>query len=305
MCGCNSVGNGRKNLNEKLTVEHLTHIYGQNTPFEKIALEDVSSSVSAGELVGVICHTGSGQSTLMSRLNGLLKPTAGRILLDGEDIWAKPKEIRQIRFRVGLVFQYPEYQLFEDTVEKDISFGPLNCGLKSDDIRERVYEAMHFVGLSTDLCGISPFDLSGGQKRRVAIASVIAMRPEVLVLDEPTAGLDPRSCHELLCQINEYRRETGCTVLLVTHNMDEIAREADRILVLNQGRTALYGPPSDIFSNAEELEAMGLSLPVVTTLFRRLHAAGLDVDPSIHTLDDAKCALLALYKEAKGGSNAG
>ena len=281
----------------KISVQHLTHIYGANTPFVHTALQDVSFAVAPGELIGVIGHTGSGKSTLISHLNGLLKPTEGQILLDDKDIWAKPKEIRSVRFRVGLVFQYPEYQLFEDTVEKDIAYGPKNRGLSPDEICLRAEEAMRFVGLPRELAQVSPFELSGGQKRRVAIAGVMAMRPEVLILDEPTAGLDPRGCRDLLHSIEEYRAETGCTVLLVSHNMDEIARIADRVLVMRQGTVAAFDTPKAVFSSPELIENAGLRLPSVTKVMHGLRQAGLPLDASICTCEDAANAILALARE--------
>ena len=283
-------------MNAKLTVENLCHVYGENTPFRLAALDDVSFSVAPGELIGIIGHTGSGKSTLISHMNGLMKPTSGRILLDGADIWADPKRIRDIRFRVGLVFQYPEHQLFEDTVCRDIAFGPTNMGLDEAEVRERVNEAMEFVGLGPEYRERSPFELSGGQKRRVAIAGVIAMRPEVLILDELTAGLDPRGCQELLGQICEFRRRTGCTVLLVSHSMDEVAEVADRILVMNHGHVEMFDTPGKVFAESERIEAIGLTVPAVTKVFRLLADRGLPVDPSIFRREDALRALLALRK---------
>ena len=244
-----------------IRVEHLTHTYSQGTPFQRNAVEDMSLDVMRGEFLGIIGHTGSGKSTLIQHLNGLLKPTEGRICLAGEDIWAKPKEIRKVRFRVGLVFQYPEYQLFEETAFEDIAFGPKNMGLDEKEIDRRVRSAAAFVGLEEDLLHRSPFELSGGQKRRVAIAGVIAMEPEVLILDEPTAGLDPNGREKILGQIRAYHRARGNTVILVSHSMEEIARNVDRIAVLHSAHIFMDGTPEQVFARAEELTAIGLDVP--------------------------------------------
>ena len=241
-----------------IETKNLTYIYGQGTPFEKVAVEDVSLSIEKGEFIGVIGHTGSGKSTLIQTLNGLIRPTSGQVLLDGRDIWQEPKKIRSVRFRVGMVFQYPEYQLFEETVIKDIMFGPKNMGLSEGEARERAYEAARFTGLKEELLTKSPFELSGGEKRRAAIAGVIAMDPEVLILDEPTAGLDPRGRDVLLAQIGQYHRERGNTVLLVSHSMEDIGRTADRLLVMSGGHKQYLAPTKEVFSHGEELEGMGL-----------------------------------------------
>lgn len=283
-----------------LQVKNLNHIYSIGTPFEHQALKDVSFQVERGEFIGVIGHTGSGKSTLMQQLNGLLKPTSGQVLLDGVDIWSDKKLTRQARFRVGLVFQYPEYQLFEETVYKDIAFGPRNMGLSKDEIDRRVREAADFVGLTEEQLNVSPFELSGGQKRRVAIAGVIAMEPEVLILDEPTAGLDPEGRAEILGNIDRYRREMNATIMMVSHSMEDVARMTDRLLVLCGSRIAMDGTPADVFARAEELVEMGLNIPQVTQVFLSLKKMGVDVD-NVYTMDQAVEAL----KRLKGGiSNA-
>ena len=279
-----------------LQVNHLNYIYSVGTPFEHKALDDVSFSLHRGEFVGIIGHTGSGKSTLMQHLNGLLKPTSGEILLDGKNIWSDKALTRQARFRVGLVFQYPEYQLFEETVYKDIAFGPKNMGLKSDEIDRRVREAAGFVGLTEEQLNASPFDLSGGQKRRVAIAGVIAMEPEVLILDEPTAGLDPSGRAEILANIESYRKAKNATIMMVSHSMEDVARLTDRLLVLNGSKLAMDATPDEVFSRAQELLDMGLSIPQVTQVFLHLQRMGLDV-PSVYTLDQAIAAL----KKIRGG----
>lgn len=283
-----------------LQVKNLNHIYSIGTPFEHQALKDVSFQVERGEFIGVIGHTGSGKSTLMQQLNGLLKPTSGQVLLDGVDIWSDKKLTRQARFRVGLVFQYPEYQLFEETVYKDIAFGPKNMGLSKAEIDRRVREAADFVGLTEEQLNVSPFELSGGQKRRVAIAGVIAMEPEVLILDEPTAGLDPEGRAEILGNIDRYRREMNATIMMVSHSMEDVARMTDRLLVLCDSRIAMDGVPADVFARAEDLVEMGLNIPQVTQVFLRLKKMGVDVE-NVYTIDQAVEAL----KRLKGGvSNA-
>ena len=280
-----------------LQVQNLNYIYSIGTPFQHQALEDVSFCVRRGEFIGIIGHTGSGKSTLMQQLNGLLKPTSGTILLDGKDIWSDKKLTRQARFRVGLVFQYPEYQLFEETVYKDIAFGPKNMGLSADEIDRRVRDAAAIVGLTEAQLQVSPFDLSGGQKRRVAIAGVIAMEPEVLILDEPTAGLDPSGREEILKNIEDYRKKHNATVMMVSHSMDDVARLTERLLVLNGSRLAMDGTPEEVFARAEELVAMGLNIPQVTRVFLELKKLGLDVEP-VYTLQQAIDTLTAL----KGGA---
>ena len=280
-----------------LQVQNLNYIYSAGTPFEHQALHDVSFSVNRGEFIGIIGHTGSGKSTLMQQLNGLLKPTSGKILLDGKDIWSDKKLTRQARFRVGLVFQYPEYQLFEETVYKDIAFGPKNMGLKADEIDRRVREAAAIVGLTEAQLEVSPFDLSGGQKRRVAIAGVIAMEPEVLILDEPTAGLDPVGREEILKNIEDYRRKHNATIMMVSHSMDDVARLTDRLLVMNGSHLAMDGTPAEVFTRAEELVEMGLNIPQVTRVFLELKRLGLDVDP-VYTIEQA----VKVLKSIKGGA---
>lgn len=280
-----------------LEIKNLTYTYSIGTPFEHIALDNVSFQVNRGEFIGIIGHTGSGKSTLMQQLNGLLKPTSGTVLLDGQDIWSDKKLTRQARFRVGLVFQYPEYQLFEETVYKDIAFGPKNMGLSPEEIDRRVREAAGFVGLSQQQLEVSPFDLSGGQKRRVAIAGVIAMEPEVLILDEPTAGLDPVGRAEILGNIESYRRAKNATIMMVSHSMEDVARLTDRLLVMNGSKLVMDGTPAEVFTHAEELVDMGLSIPQVTQVFLHLRKMGLDVE-NVYTISQAVDAL----KWAKGGA---
>ena len=280
-----------------IRVENLTHTYSAGTPFERNAVEGMNIEVMPGEFLGIIGHTGSGKSTLIQHLNGLLKPTSGHVYLDGQDIWANPKEIRRVRFQVGLVFQYPEYQLFEETVYKDIAFGPGNMGLGKDEIDRRVRQAAAFVGLSEDLLDKSPFELSGGQKRRVAIAGVIAMEPKVLILDEPTAGLDPAGREKILSQIRAYHEEKGTTVILVSHSMEEIAQNVDRIVVLKGGKRYMDGTPREVFARAGELEAVGLDVPQVPKVAAELRRRGLPIDTAVYTVEELKSALLRL----KGG----
>ena len=269
-----------------LEVKNLNHIYSAGTPFEHIALRDVSFSVERGEFIGIIGHTGSGKSTLIQHLNGLLKPTSGSILLDGQDIWSDKKLTRQCRFRVGLVFQYPEYQLFEETVYKDIAFGPKNMGLDEKEIDRRVREAAGFVGLTQEQLKVSPFDLSGGQKRRVAIAGVIAMEPEILILDEPTAGLDPVGREAILQNIQDYRKAKNATIMMVSHSMSDVARLTQRLLVMNDSALAMDGSPEDVFKRADELLEMGLDIPDVTRLFLKLREMGAPVEP-VYTVQQA------------------
>lgn len=253
-----------------IRVEHLTYIYGEGMPDATTALDDISFEIEKGEFLGVIGPTGCGKSTLITHFNGLNRPTRGKLQIDGEDIWADPKKIRQYRFKVGLVFQYPEYQLFEETVRKDIGFGPRNMGLPDEEVAQRVVEAARFCGLDESVLDRSPFELSGGQKRRAAIAGVIAMRPEVLVLDEPAAGLDPEGREMILSQVKRYHRETGTTVVLVSHSMEDIAKYADRVLVLQAGKVAMLDTTANIFARAEELVSYGLSVPEVTKIFLKL-----------------------------------
>ena len=279
-----------------LEIKNLNYVYSIGTPFEHKALDNVSFSVNRGEFIGIIGHTGSGKSTLMQQLNGLLKPTSGSVLLDGKDIWSDKKLTRQARFRVGLVFQYPEYQLFEETVYKDIAFGPKNMGLKEEEIDRRVREAADFVGLTEEQLQVSPFDLSGGQKRRVAIAGVIAMEPEVLILDEPTAGLDPVGRADILGNIESYRKAKNATIMMVSHSMEDVARLTDRLLVMNGSKLAMDGTPAEVFTHAEELVEMGLNIPQVTQVFLGLKKLGLDV-ANVYTIDQA----VAELKRIKGG----
>ena len=276
-----------------LQVENLQHIYSVGTPFEHIALKDVSFSVEKGEFIGIIGHTGSGKSTLIQHLNGLLKPISGKVLLDGQDIWSDKALARACRFRVGLVFQYPEYQLFEETVYKDIAFGPKNMGLRPDEIDRRVREAAAFVGISPQQLEVSPFDLSGGQKRRVAIAGVIAMEPEVLILDEPTAGLDPEGREEILRNIEDYRKAKNATIIMVSHSMSDVARLTDRLLVMNGSHLAMDGTPEEVFANAQELLEIGLDIPEITEVFLHLRRMGLDV-PQVYTVEQAVQVLTRL-----------
>ena len=283
-----------------LQIEHLTHTYSAGTPFQRSAVEDMNLSVMDSEFLGIIGHTGSGKSTLIQHLNGLLKPTSGRILLQGKDIWAEPKKIRDVRFQVGLVFQYPEYQLFEETVYKDIAFGPKNMGLDEEDIDRRVRSAAAFVGLTEAMLDKSPFELSGGQKRRVAIAGVIAMEPKVLVLDEPTAGLDPRGRDDILARIQDYHRAKHASVVLVSHSMEEIARNVDRIVVLSDSHVFMEGTPRQVFTRADELEKVGLDIPQVTKVALALRRRGLPVDTAVYTVEALRDALLRL----KGGAGA-
>lgn len=280
-----------------LEVKNLTYIYSAGTPFEHKALDDISFSVERGEFIGIIGHTGSGKSTLMQQLNGLLKPTSGTVLLDGQDIWSDKKLTRQARFRVGLVFQYPEYQLFEETVYKDIAFGPKNMGLSAEEVDCRVREAAGFVGLTEQQLEVSPFDLSGGQKRRVAIAGVIAMEPEVLILDEPTAGLDPVGRSEILGNIQSYRKAKNATIMMVSHSMEDVARLTDRLLVMNGSKLAMDAPPAQVFIHAEELTQMGLNIPQVTQVFLELKKLGLDVK-NVYTIEQAAAEIRRL----KGGN---
>ena len=283
-----------------LQIQHLTHTYGIGTPFERSAIDDVSFEVREGELLGIIGHTGSGKSTLIQHLNGLLKPTSGDILLHGKSIWAEPKKIRSVRFHIGLVFQYPEYQLFEETVYKDIAFGPANMGKSGEALDHAVREAARLVGIRDDQLQRSPFELSGGQKRRVALAGVMAMEPEVLILDEPTAGLDPAGRDNLMANIRDYQRTKNRTVILVSHSMDEIARNADRILVLRRAKVLLQGTPGEVFSHAQELLSAGLDVPRVTRIAMKLRERGIPVDARTYTMDDLERQLKALAIERGG-----
>ena len=277
-----------------LDVQHITYTYAAGSPFEQHAVRDVSLQTVPGELLGIIGHTGSGKSTLVQHLNGLLRPTQGHILLDGRDIWEQPKKIRDIRFKVGIVFQYPEYQLFEDTIYKDIAFGPRNMGLNGEEIDRRVRRAAADVGLDESLLEKSPFDLSGGEKRRAAIAGVMAMEPEVLILDEPTAGLDPRGREQIITMIQNYRARRNTTVLLVSHSMEDIARLADRVLVMSHGQIAMLDTVDRVFARADELETMGLTVPAVTKVLLLLRRQGVDIATDVYTIEQAVERLLPL-----------
>ena len=279
-----------------LQTEKLCHIYSAGTPFEHGALVDVDFTAYRGEYLGIIGHTGSGKSTLIQHLNGLLKPTSGRVLLEGQDIWENKQRTVETRFKVGLVFQYPEYQLFEETVYKDIAFGPKNMKLEEAEVDRRVRQAAAFVGLTDAQLEKSPFELSGGQKRRVAIAGVIAMEPSVLILDEPTAGLDPVGVESILQNIHDYHEAKNATVILVSHSMEEVARSVDRLVVVNDARIPLQGTPREVFAHGAELEAMGLGVPQVTRVFHRLKALGADIDPSVYTMEQARNAVLDALK---------
>ena len=287
-------------MNEIIRIENLTHTYGEGTPFRRSAVENLSLDIYRGEFLGLIGHTGSGKSTLIQHLNGLLKPTGGRVLLDGEDIWADPKKIRSVRFRVGLVFQYPEYQLFEETVYRDIAFGPTNQGKTGEELDRCVREAARLVGIRDDQLDKSPFELSGGQKRRVALAGVMAMDPQVLVLDEPTAGLDPAGRENLMANIRDYHRNKKRTIILVSHSMDEIARNVDRILVLKSAHVLMSGTPAEVFARAEELLSAGLDVPQVTRIAMRLREQGLAIDPAVYTVEALERELLALRRGETG-----
>ena len=283
-----------------IQVKNLTHTYGAGTPFQRSAVDHMSFDVNEGEFLGIIGHTGSGKSTLIQHLNGLLQPTEGQILLRGRDIWAEPKKIRDVRFKVGLVFQYPEYQLFEETVYKDIAFGPANQGKTGDELDRAVREAARLVGIRDEQLEKSPFELSGGQKRRVALAGVLAMEPEVLVLDEPTAGLDPAGRENLMANIRDYHRNKGKTIILVSHSMDEIAQNVDRILVLKSAHVLMQGTPAEVFARGEELISAGLDVPQITRIAMELKRRGLDIDPAVYTVDALERQLLALRKGGAG-----
>ncbi|MCQ2462245.1 MAG: energy-coupling factor transporter ATPase [Clostridia bacterium] len=279
-----------------LETRELTHIYAKGTPYEKTAVNGMNIKIEKGELVGIIGHTGSGKSTLVQHFNGLLKPDGGQIFLDGHDMWENKADIRKVRFKVGVCFQYPEYQLFEETVYKDIAFGPKNMGLDKDEINRRVIEAMKYVGLDESYADKSAFDLSGGEKRRAAIAGVMAMSPEVLILDEPCAGLDPAGRDMLLSLIKNYRESTGSTVIFVSHNMDDIAKIATRVLVVNDGKEAMYGTVDEVFSRCDELKAMGLDVPAVTDLFMKLKMIYPQLDAGVYDINKAADILYSLLK---------
>lgn len=283
-----------------IKTEHLTHLYSIGTPFEKAAINDVNIEISQGEFVGVIGHTGSGKSTLIQHFNGLLKPTSGKIYLDGKDIWEDKSQIRSVRFQVGLVFQYPEYQLFEETVYKDIAFGPKNMGLSDDEVDLRVRESAALVGLKNDILDKSPFELSGGQKRRVAIAGVIAMQPKVLILDEPTAGLDPRGRDLILSEIQQYHQEKKNTILLVSHSMEDIAKYASKVLVMNHAEVYAYDTVEKVFSRVKQLRSLGLDVPQITRIFYQLKERGVDIDTNVYSVEHAKELILEKLKKAGG-----
>lgn len=280
-----------------IEVKNLSFTYAIGTPFEINAVDDVSLSINEGEVIGLIGHTGSGKSTFVQMLNGLIKPTSGQVLLEGKDIWEKSKEIRKIRFKVGMVFQYPEYQLFDETVYKDISFGPRNKGLSENEIDETVRKAAKFVGLSDKLLNKSPFDLSGGEKRRAAIAGVIAMDPDVLVLDEPTAGLDPKGREVLLAQIMGYHKERENTIFFVSHSMEDISRIADRVMVMNKGRLEMFDTPKNIFAQVDKIESMGLRVPQITKIMMMLRERGYDLTDGVLTVEQAFTELVNLLKK--------
>ena len=287
-------------MSKVLELKNLSYIYGTGTPFEKTAVNNLSLSIEKGEFIGIMGHTGSGKSTLVQMLNGLMKPTSGQVLLDGEDIWANPKDIRKIRFKVGMVFQYPEYQLFEETVAKDIAFGPMNMGKSGAELEKAVNDAARFTGLKDELLEKSPFDLSGGEKRRAAIAGVIAMNPEGLVLDEPTAGLDPMGRDVLLSQIVQYHKERKNTVILVSHSMEDIARVADKIIVMNKSNLVMFDKTKEVFSKGRELEKIGLRVPQITKIMLELREKGFNVPEGILTVDEAMdCISSLLDKEGK------
>ncbi len=282
-----------------IRTEDLTYVYGEGTPFRKVAVDGVNIDIDEGEIVGIIGHTGSGKSTLIQHFNGLLKPTSGKVFIDGEELFADKSRLKEIRFKVGLVFQYPEYQLFEETVYKDIAFGPKNMGLSDDEVDRRIKETARLVGLKPELLDKSPFELSGGQKRRAAIAGVMAMEPKVLILDEPTAGLDPHGRDRILGLIKEYHAEKGTTVLLVSHSMEDVAKTVSKILVMNDAKVFMYSDRSSVFARSEELSAMGLTVPQVTKVFDRLRAMGIEFQDEVFSIDYAKGLVLRLLEEKR------
>ena len=277
-----------------IRTEGLTHIYSKGTPFQKVAIDHINIDIARGEFVGLIGHTGSGKSTFIQHLNGLLAPTGGKVIVDGVDIASSKLAARDVRFKVGLVFQYPEYQLFEETVYRDIAFGPKNMGLSEEEIDLRVREAAAFAGVKEELFEVSPLELSGGQKRRVAIAGVMAMKPQVLILDEPTAGLDPAGRESILANISYYQRTTGSTVILISHSMDDVARIASRLIVFSDGKVAMDGTPAEVFERAEELTAMGLTVPKATEIAMALRKRGVDIPQSIYTVNFLRKMLIKL-----------
>lgn len=297
MCGQAGGAFKGKGINMSIIkTENLSYVYGEGTPFRKVAVDDVNIEIEEGELVGVIGHTGSGKSTLIQHFNGLLKPSSGSVIIDGERLWDDKKRLRDIRFKVGLVFQYPEYQLFEETVYKDIAFGPKNMGLSEDEIDRRIRETARMVGLKEDILEKSPFELSGGQKRRVAIAGVMAMEPKVLILDEPASGLDPKGRDTILSQIREYHREKKNTVMLVSHSMEDIAKNATKILVMNKAKVFCYDTPVNVFHRSQELQQIDLSVPQITRVFDRLRAMGISIDDDVYTVNYGKELLLRMLQ---------
>ena len=286
-------------MNEIIKVENVSYVYGKGTPFQKIALDNVSIGFEKGKITGLIGHTGSGKSTLVSMLNGLTRPGEGRVLLDGKDIWEKPKEISKIRFKVGVVMQYPEYQLFEDTVWSDIGFGPRNQGLSEEEIKERTLDAIKFTGISPEILEKSPFDLSGGQKRRVAIAGVIAMRPDVLVLDEPAAGLDPRGRREILGGLRKLVEETGTTIILVSHSMEDMAHYCDNVVVMNGAHVYTHGTVKEVFSLGAELASIGLDVPLVSKIADELIRRGIPLEGTLYTVSGVRDAIVEYAKGVK------
>ena len=286
-------------MNDILRIENLSYVYGKGTPFEKVALDNISVSFEKGKITGLIGHTGSGKSTLVNLLNGLNKPTSGKVYLDGKDIWENPKEISKIRFRVGLVMQYPEYQLFDETVKADIGFGPRNLGLSDEEIETRVIEAAHFAGVGEDLLDKSPFELSGGQKRRVAIAGIIAMRPDVLVLDEPAAGLDPRGRREILGSLRDYADRMNASVILVSHSMEDMAHYCDNVVVMNDSQVYRTGTVKEIFSEADALMAVGLDVPMISRVADALAKRGINLSGELYTVEGVKQAIIKYVKEGR------
>ncbi len=286
-------------MNDILRIENLSYVYGKGTPFEKVALDNISVSFEKGKITGLIGHTGSGKSTLVNLLNGLYKPASGKVYLNGKDIWENPKEISKIRFKVGLVMQYPEYQLFDETVRADIGFGPRNLGLSEEEIAERVAEAAHFAGITDDLLDKSPFELSGGQKRRVAIAGIIAMRPDVLVLDEPAAGLDPRGRREILGSLRDYADRMQASVILVSHSMEDMAHYCDNVVVMSSSRVFRTGTVKEIFSEADALISVGLDVPMISRVAGELKKRGINLSGELYTVDGVKAAILEYVKEGK------
>ncbi|MBR3962204.1 MAG: energy-coupling factor transporter ATPase [Oscillospiraceae bacterium] len=284
-----------------IKTENLSYVYSAGTPYEHRAIDNINIEIEKGSFVGLIGHTGSGKSTLIQHLNGLIKPTSGKVFVGGENLWANPKDIRKFRFKVGLVFQYPEHQLFEETVRKDIAFGPKNMGLSDEEIEERVLEAAKHTGLTADYLEKSPFELSGGEKRRVAIAGVLAMKPEVLILDEPTAGLDPKGREFILSEIKAYHENTGATVILVSHSMEDVARFASHVLIMNHSKAVMYGETREIFKRVDELCEMGLEVPQISRVFAKLREKGCEVPESVLTVAEAKDAVLKLLE--KGGKD--